>query len=97
MSIKRGDVVSHCGASQWGVGKVIEVCPTRVAIHFNDGVIRKIVHSHLGDLQPAEPASFQPVHVDDQKMPQKAALPKVKKSAALPKEKKNTRSKRALI
>ncbi|MBU5636898.1 DUF3553 domain-containing protein [Geomonas sp. Red69] len=88
MSIKRGDVVSHCGASQWGVGKVVEVFPTRVTIHFNDGVVRKIVSSHLGNLQPAEPGSFQPVRAEEQKAPQKAALPRVKKSTALPKEKK---------
>ncbi|MBU5612826.1 DUF3553 domain-containing protein [Geomonas azotofigens] len=80
MSIKRGDVVSHCGASQWGVGKVNEICPTWVAIHFNDGIVRKIASSHLGDLHPADPRAFLPVAAVEQKPAQRTTLPKEKKA-----------------
>ncbi|MBJ6802550.1 DUF3553 domain-containing protein [Geomonas propionica] len=80
MSIKRGDVISHCGASQWGVGKVTEVCATWVAIHFNDGIVRKIVSSHLEDLHPADPKSFVPQAVVEQKLPHRALVPKEKKT-----------------
>ncbi|MBJ6752040.1 DUF3553 domain-containing protein [Geomonas anaerohicana] len=60
MTIKRGDVVSHCGAVQWGVGKVVEIGENQASIHFNDGVFRKIAASHFGSLLPAAPASFTP-------------------------------------
>lgn len=60
MSIKRGDVVCHSKASQWGVGKVVEVTPYSVSVHFNDGITRKIVSSHFGCLLPAQPALFLP-------------------------------------
>ncbi|GFO65007.1 DUF3553 domain-containing protein [Geomonas paludis] len=60
MTIRRGDVVSHCGAVQWGVGKVVEIGENQASIHFNDGVFRKIAASHFSSLLPAEAASFTP-------------------------------------
>jgi hypothetical protein len=61
MIIKRGTVVSHAGAIEWGVGKVVEVSPLKATIQFSDGVIRKIASSHYTILQPADPASFVPI------------------------------------
>ena len=58
MSIKRGNVVSHAGAIEWGVGKVVEVTALKATIQFSDGIIRKIASSHYTTLQPADPASF---------------------------------------
>lgn len=58
MSIKRGDVVSHSEAVEWGVGKVVEVTSLRVSIQFNNGIVRKIACSHFNRLQPAEPSAF---------------------------------------
>ncbi len=64
MSIKRGNVVSHIGASEWGVGKVVEVNNLKATIQFSDGIIRKIASSHYTILQPADPAAFVPVPDD---------------------------------
>lgn len=61
MTIKRGNVVSHTGAIEWGVGKVVEVTPLRATIQFSDGIIRKIASSHYTILQPGDPASFVPI------------------------------------
>ena len=61
MIIKRGKVVSHGGAIEWGVGKVMEVTPLRATIQFSDGITRKISISHYDILQPADPASFVPI------------------------------------
>jgi hypothetical protein len=61
MTIKRGTVVSHTGAIEWGVGKVVEVTPLRATIQFSDGIIRKIASSHYAILQPGDPASFVPI------------------------------------
>jgi len=61
MIIKRGTIVSHSGAVQWGAGKVVEVSPLKATIQFSDGVIRKIASSHYMILQPADPASFVPI------------------------------------
>jgi hypothetical protein len=61
MIIKRGNVVSHTGALEWGVGKVMEVAPLKATIQFSDGIIRKIASSHYIILQPADPASFVPI------------------------------------
>ena len=61
MIIKRGTVVSHTGAVQWGAGKVVEVSPLKATIQFSDGIIRKIASSHYMILQPADPASFVPI------------------------------------
>lgn len=60
MIIKRGNVVSHTVAHEWGVGKVVEVTPLRATIQFSDGIIRKIASSHYTILQPADSASFVP-------------------------------------
>jgi len=60
MIIKRGNVVSHSGAIEWGTGKVVEVSALKATIQFSDGVIRKIASSHYTILQPADPASFVP-------------------------------------
>ncbi|OGU17044.1 MAG: DUF3553 domain-containing protein [Geobacteraceae bacterium GWC2_53_11] len=61
MIIKRGTVVSHSGAIEWGVGKVVEVSPLKATIQFSDGVIRKIASSHYTILQPGDPDSFVPI------------------------------------
>ena len=61
MIIKRGKVVSHTGAIEWGVGKVTEVTALRATIQFSDGITRKISISHYNILQPADPASFVPI------------------------------------
>ena len=58
MIIKRGTVVSHAGAIEWGVGKVMEVVTLKATIQFSDGIIRKIASSHYTILQPADPALF---------------------------------------
>jgi hypothetical protein len=60
MTIKRGNVVSHSGAIEWGVGKVVEVSAHKATIQFSDGIIRKIASSHYTILQPADSASFLP-------------------------------------
>jgi hypothetical protein len=61
MIIKRGKVVSHTGAIEWGVGKVVEVTPLKATILFSDGIIRKIASSHYAILQPADQAAFVPI------------------------------------
>ncbi len=61
MIIKRGKVVSHTGAIEWGVGKVVEVTTLKATIQFSDGIIRKIASSHYTILQPADPAFFVPI------------------------------------
>ncbi|MDA8430899.1 MAG: DUF3553 domain-containing protein [Geobacteraceae bacterium] len=58
MIIKRGIVVSHTGAVEWGAGKVMEVTPLRATIQFSDGITRKISCSHYTTLQPADAALF---------------------------------------
>lgn len=60
MNVKRGSVVSHSVAKDWGIGKVVEVDDIRATIRFNDGIIRKIISSHFTDLHPADPASYVP-------------------------------------
>jgi len=60
MIIKRGNVVSHSGAMEWGVGKVVEVTPLKATIQFSDGIIRKIASTHYTILQLADAASFVP-------------------------------------
>ncbi len=61
MVIKRGIVVSHSGAVEWGVGKVVEVNALKATIQFSDGIIRKIASSHYTTLQPGDPDSFVPI------------------------------------
>ncbi len=58
MAIKTGSVVSHTGAQEWGVGKVMEVTATKATIQFSDGKERKIAASHFMSLEPAEASSF---------------------------------------
>jgi hypothetical protein len=83
MSIKRGNVVSHAGAIEWGVGKVVEVTPLKVTIQFSDGIIRKIASSHYAILQPADPGSF--VSIPNSVPVVKArATPKRQKKTILP-------------
>ena len=60
MIVKRGCVVSHAVAQEWGIGKVMEVNDIRATIQFNDGMIRKITSSHFTSLQPADPSSYLP-------------------------------------
>lgn len=60
MIVKRGSVVSHAMAQEWGIGKVVEVNDIRATIRFNDGMVRKITSSHFPSLQPADPASYLP-------------------------------------
>lgn len=60
MIVKRGSVVSHAMAQEWGIGKVVEVNDIRATIRFNDGMVRKITSSHYTSLQPADPASYLP-------------------------------------
>lgn len=63
MTIKRGNVVSHTEAQEWGAGKVVEVTPFKATIQFSDGIIRKIASSHYTTLKPAARASFVPFPV----------------------------------
>ncbi|HEY6007991.1 MAG TPA: DUF3553 domain-containing protein [Geobacteraceae bacterium] len=81
MIIKRGNVVSHAGAIEWGVGKVVAVQPLKATIQFSDGIIRKIASSHYSILQPADPACFVPI-------PESAP---VVKAPATPKRQKKTK------
>jgi hypothetical protein len=60
MAIRRGDVVSHSKAIEWGVGKVVEVTLERISIEFNDGTTRKIAGSHVANLLPAAAALYIP-------------------------------------
>lgn len=63
MIIKRGTLVSHTGATEWGVGKVVEVSPLKATIQFSDGIIRKIASSHYTTLQPGDPGLYVPIPV----------------------------------
>lgn len=65
MIIKRGNVVNHTGAVEWGAGKVVEVNALKATIQFSDGITRKIASSHYTVLQPGDPAAFvdNPVNV----------------------------------
>jgi hypothetical protein len=83
MTIKRGTVVSHSGAIEWGIGKVVEVTPLRATILFSDGVTRKIASSHYTILQPADPASFVPL-ADTIPVEKPRATPKPRKKAKQP-------------
>lgn len=81
MNIKRGIVVSHSGALEWGAGKVVEVNALKATIQFSDGIIRKIASSHYTILQPADPDSFIPI-------PEKVS---VAKNRATPKREKKVK------
>jgi hypothetical protein len=60
MVIKKGHIVGHTGAPQWGAGKVLEVTATMATIDFSDGKNRKIAASHFSTLQPASADSYIP-------------------------------------
>jgi len=60
MTIKAGNIVSHAGALEWGVGKVLEVTAAMATIQFSDGKNRKIAASHFTTLQPASSSSYLP-------------------------------------
>ena len=79
MIIKRGIVVSHSGAIEWGVGKVMEVTPLRATIQFSDGIIRKISCSHYTTLLPADSAAYL-LYADSEPAPKvRATVKRVKK------------------
>ncbi len=61
MIIKRGIVVSHAGALEWGAGKILEVTALKATIQFSDGVVRKIASSHFKTLQAADVSSYVPL------------------------------------
>ncbi|QWV98492.1 DUF3553 domain-containing protein [Geomonas nitrogeniifigens] len=94
MIVKRGSVVSHAMAQQWGIGKVVEVDDIRATIRFSDGMVRKIISSHFNDLHPADPASYHPPAKEQKarekgrtgtpraKTPRAAKAPRGKKAAA---------------
>jgi len=58
--MKEGNIVSHTGALQWGVGQVLAVSDAMVTIRFSDGKERKIAASHFGILRPADKALYVP-------------------------------------
>jgi hypothetical protein len=60
MIIKRGTIVSHAVATDWGAGKILEVSALRATIQFSDGVTRKIASSHFSTLKSADAASYVP-------------------------------------
>ncbi len=60
MTIKVGNIVSHTGGLEWGVGKVLERTANSVMIQFSDGKNRKIAVSHFTFLRLAAPGSFIP-------------------------------------
>jgi hypothetical protein len=60
MTIKAGNIVSHTGGIEWGVGKVLEVTAAMATIQFSDGKNRKIAASHYTTLQPAAAGSYMP-------------------------------------
>lgn len=62
MIIKVGSIVSHAGAPEWGVGKVLEVTASLAMIQFSDGKSRKIAVSHFTTLESAAAAAFVPLH-----------------------------------
>lgn len=86
MAIRRGDVVSHSKAVEWGVGKVVEVTLERISIEFNDGTTRKIAGSHVASLLPAAAALYIPCAASVQAAVTKGA-PKVPRAKKAPKAK----------
>ena len=82
MNIKRGIVVSHSGALEWGVGKVVEVTDLRATIQFSDGIIRKISSSHYMVLHPADASLFLPIAGSETVPKVRATAKRVKKVKA---------------
>ena len=60
MAIRVGNIVSHTGVTEWGVGKVLEISASAVMIQFSDGKSRKIAASHFACIQPGDPGSYLP-------------------------------------
>ena len=83
MTIRRGNVVSHTGAHEWGVGKVVEVTDFKATILFSDGITRKIAASHYATLQPASRASSEPI-TDSSQIKKARATPKSRKKKIQP-------------
>lgn len=81
MIIKRGVVVSHPGAMEWGVGKIMEVKDLKATIQFSDGIIRKIAASHYSSLQPADSALFIEIPESIPVVKVRATTSKAKKTA----------------
>lgn len=79
MIIKRGTVVSHPGAVEWGVGKVVEVQDLKATIQFSDGVIRKIAASHYASLLPGDSAAFVEIPENVPVVKVRTAIKKTKK------------------
>lgn len=84
MNIKRGIVVNHSGAIEWGVGKVIEVTELRATIQFSDGITRKISSSHYTTLQPADSSLFIPSTASEPTAKVRATVKRTKKVKAAP-------------
>ncbi|MEI6205485.1 MAG: DUF3553 domain-containing protein [Desulfuromonadales bacterium] len=84
MNIKRGNVVSHTGAIEWGIGKVMEVHACKATIQFSDGITRKIASSHYATLQPADPSSFIPAPDSVIVVKPRATLKKTKVTQTIP-------------
>ena len=80
MTMKQGSIVSHTGALQWGVGKVLTVTDSMVTISFSDGKERKIAASHFGVLRPADKALYVPPPAPS---PAKTARPTARKAGKI--------------
>lgn len=80
MNIKVGHTVSHSGALEWGVGRVVEVSPSKVTIQFSDGGNRKIASSHFNTLHPADAALYIPPPEAAPVAPARPAARKAKKA-----------------
>jgi len=89
MIVKRGSVVSHAVAMEWGIGKVVEVNDIRATIRFNDGMIRKIISSHFTDLKPADPASYHPPEKEVAVIKTRSSKAKTVKAAKKPAKQKS--------
>lgn len=89
MIVKRGSVVSHAVAMEWGIGKVVEVNDIRATIRFNDGMIRKIISSHFTDLKPADPASYHPPEKEVTVTKTRSSKAKTAKTAKKPAKQKS--------
>jgi hypothetical protein len=84
MIIKRGIIVSHAGAIEWGAGKILEVTALRATIQFSDGIIRKIASSHFSTLQTADATSYVPA-IENISVEKKRAAPRKPRQLKQPK------------
>jgi uncharacterized protein DUF3553 len=95
MNIKRGTVVSHTGAIEWGVGKVMEVTSSKATIQFSDGITRRIASSHYTILQPGDPTFFVAVaEITNVAKVRAARTPKIPKIPKEPKAPKIAKTKK---